>query len=142
MAAEVSYESVIDESDELNLMCEEDFATYERIGKRCEREIGKGDSLIAELTARGAGSGLLAWITRCKENYGTINGELTGLKQNTKAQGEKVVQAKALLEAGQGVYARQAQDMESVMDRDFYVSEAVDSEDASAHTEVYETRGA
>ncbi|MDG9709690.1 hypothetical protein [Streptomyces sp. DH10] len=142
MAAEVTYESVMDESDELNLMCDEDFATYERIGKRCEREIGKGDSLIAELTARGAGQGLLAWITRCKEDYGTINSQLDQLKQNTKAQGEKVVQAKALLEAGQGVYADQAKDMESVMDREFYISDAVDSEDASAHTEVYETRGA
>ncbi|WP_184503359.1 hypothetical protein [Streptomyces botrytidirepellens] len=141
MAAKVTYESVRDESDELTLMCEEDFATYERIGKRCEREIGKGDWLIAELTARGAGPGLLAWITRCKENYGTIYSELGQLKQNTKAQGEKVVQAKALLEAGQGVYARQAKDMERVMDRDFYLSDAVDSEDASAH-EVYETRGA
>ncbi|AEM88660.1 hypothetical protein [Streptomyces violaceusniger] len=141
MAAKVTYQSVIDESDELNLMCDEDFATYERIGTRCEREIGKGDSLIAELTARGAGSGLLAWITRCKEDYGTINSELGQLKQNTKAQGEKVVQAKALLEAGQGVYANQAKDMESVMDRDFYISDAVDSEDAAAHTEVYETRG-
>ncbi|MEV6841059.1 hypothetical protein AB0N17_42400 [Streptomyces sp. NPDC051133] len=142
MAAEVTYQSVIDESDELNLMCDEDFATYERIGKRCEREIGKGDSLIAELNARGAGPGLISWITRCKEDYGTINSQLDQLKQNTKAQGEKVVQAKALLEAGQGVYAEQAKDMESVMDRDFYVSDAVDSEDASAHTEVYETRGA
>jgi hypothetical protein len=142
MAGEVSYESVMEESDELNLMCDEDFATYERIGKRCEREIGKGDSLIAELTARGAGQGLLGWITRCKEDYGTINSQLGQLKQNTKAQGEKVVQAKALLEAGQGVYANQAKDMESVMDRDFYISDAVDSEDASAHTEVYETRGA
>lgn len=141
MAAEVTYQSVIDESDELNLMCDEDFATYERIGKRCEREIGKGDSLIAELSARGAGSGLLAWITRCKEDYGTIDSELGHLKQNTKAQGEKVVQAKALLEAGQGAYARIAEDMESVMDRDFYISDAVDSEDAAAHTEVYETRG-
>ncbi|MDW8478420.1 hypothetical protein R3L02_42505 [Streptomyces scabiei] len=142
MAAEVTYQSVIDESDELNLMCEEDFATYERIGKRCEREIGKGDSLIAELNARGAGPGLIRWITRCKEDYGTINSQLDQLKTNTKAQGEKVVQAKGLLEAGQGVYAEQAKDMESVMDRDFYVSDAVDSEDASAHTEVYETRGA
>ncbi|MEU0950308.1 hypothetical protein ABZ379_47925 [Streptomyces canus] len=142
MAAEVTYQSVIDESDELNLMCDEDFATYERIGKRCEREIGKGDSLIAELSARGAGSGLISWITRCKEDYGTINSQLDQLKQNTKAQGEKVVSAKGLLEAGQGVYANQAKDMESVMDRDFYVSDAVDSEDASAHTEVYETKGA
>ncbi|MCX4919941.1 hypothetical protein [Streptomyces sp. NBC_00687] len=142
MAAEVSYESVMDESDELNAMCKEDFATYDRIGDRCEREIGRGDSLIAELESRGAGQGLLAWIARCKENYSSIHGQLGQLKTNTLAQGEKVVQAKGLLEAGQGVYARIGKDMESVLDRDFYLSDAVESDDAAAHTEVYDVRGA
>lgn len=142
MAAEVSYESVMDESDELSAMCKEDFATYDRIGDRCEREIGRGDSLIAELQSRGAGQGLLAWIARCKEDYSSIHGQLGSLKQNTLAQGEKVVQAKGLLEAGQGVYARIGQDMEGVLDRDFYLSDAVESDDAAAHTEVYDVRGA
>jgi hypothetical protein len=32
--------------------------------------------------------------------------------------------------------------MESVADRPFYVSDAVDTEDTAAHTEIFETTGA
>ncbi|MFJ8273843.1 hypothetical protein ACIQ8G_26775 [Streptomyces sp. NPDC094154] len=142
MAAEVSYESVVDESDELSLMCEDDLVVYDRIGKRCQREISRADSLLAAMEAKGFGPRVMSWVTRGKEQYGVIDSELDQLKSNTKAQGEAVVKAKALLVAGQGLYADIAKDMESVADRDVYISDAVDAEDTSAHTEVYETRGA
>lgn len=142
MAAEVNYDSVMEESDELSLMCDEDVQVYGRIRARCEREIGRGDALIAALESVGAGQRVIAWVVRCKDQYGAIHGQLDDLQKNTLAQGEAVVKAKALLQAGQGLYADIAQDMESVADRDFYVSDAVDSEDATAHTETYETKGA
>ncbi|MGW7260777.1 hypothetical protein [Streptomyces sp. NPDC054834] len=142
MAAEVSYESVVDESDELSLMCEDDLVVYDRIGKRCQREISRADSLLAAMEAKGFGPRVMAWVTRGKEQYGVIDSELDQLKSNTKAQGEAVVKAKALLVAGQGLYADIAKDMESVADRDVYISDAVDAEDTAAHTEIYETRGA
>lgn len=142
MAAEVTYESVMDESDELSLMCDDDLKVYGRIRQRCEREIGKADDLIAALEDIGAGSGVIAWVARCKEQYQAMNSQLDELEQNTLLQGEAVVKAKALLEAGQGLYAGIAADMESVAERTFYISDAVDGEDASAHTETYETQGA
>lgn len=142
MAAEVSYESVEEESDELSLMCEDDLVVYDRIGKRCQREISRGDSLLVAMEAVGFGPKVMGWVTRGKEQYGVIDSQLDELKSNTKAQGEGVVKAKALLVAGQGLYAGIAKDMESVADREVYISDAVDSEDTSAHTEVYETRGA
>ncbi|TVZ90467.1 hypothetical protein [Streptomyces sp. BK340] len=142
MAAEVSYESVEEESDELSLMCEDDLVVYDRIGKRCQREISRGDSLLVAMEAVGFGPKVMGWVTRGKEQYGVIDSQLDELKSNTKAQGEGVVKAKALLVAGQGLYAGIAKDMESVADREVYISDAVDAEDTSAHTEVYETRGA
>ncbi|MGW7617395.1 hypothetical protein ACWGLG_16315 [Streptomyces antimycoticus] len=142
MAAEVTYESVSDESDELSIMCDDDVRVYDRIRDRAEREIGRGDALIAAMEATGFGPKVISWVARCKENYGVIHSEVDNLQQNTIAQGEAVVKAKALLEAGQGVYADIAKDMESVAERDAYISDAVDAEDASAHTEVYETKAA
>ncbi|WP_331445845.1 hypothetical protein [Streptomyces xanthochromogenes] len=142
MAAEVTYESVMDESDELSLMCDDDVAVYGRIGKRCEREIGRGDTLIAAMEAVGFGPKVIGWVARGKEQYQVINSQIDELKSNTVAQAETVVKAKALLEAGQGVYADIAKDMETVADRDVYISDAVDAEDASAHTEIYETKAA
>ncbi|MFE2710585.1 hypothetical protein ACFXKI_00990 [Streptomyces mirabilis] len=142
MAAEVTYESVMDESDELSLMCDDDVRVYGRIRTRSEREIGRGDELIAALENAGFGSKVIGWVARCKEQYQVIHGQLDELETNTLAQGEQVVKAKALLEAGQGVYADIAQDMESVAERGSYVSDAVDAEDTSAHTEVYETKAA
>lgn len=142
MAAEVSYESVMDESDELSLMCDDDVRVYGRIHDRCEREIGRADALIANMEAVGFGPGPIGWVVRAKEKYQAIYSQLDELQTNTIAQGEKVVQAKAYLEAGQGVYADIAKDMESVADREVYISDAVDAEDTNAHTEVYETRGA
>ncbi|MCZ4098025.1 hypothetical protein [Streptomyces sp. H39-C1] len=140
--AEVSYESVSDESDELSLMCDDDVVVYGRIHQRCAREIGRGDERIAALQSVGAGAGIIAWVARCKEQYQVISGTLDALTQNTISQGEAVVKAKAYLVAGQGVYADIAQDMESVAERDFYTSDAVDSEDTDAHSESYETQGA
>lgn len=142
MAAEVTYESVADESDELSLMCEDDVRVYGRIRDRAEREIGRGDELIAALENAGFGSKVIGWVARCKEQYQVIHSQLSDLERNTIAQGEQVVKAKALLEAGQGVYADIAQDMESVAERDSYISDAVDAEDTSADTEVYETKAA
>lgn len=138
MASEVTYESVMDESDELSLMCEDDLAVYERIRARCEREIGRADTLIAQLKSPG----VKAWITRCAEQYRVILAQLDELKSNTTAQGEGVVKAKALLMAGQGVYADIAAEMETVEEREFYVSDAIDGEDANAAAETYETQGA
>ncbi|MGY0062822.1 hypothetical protein ACWY4P_40855 [Streptomyces sp. LZ34] len=140
MAAEVTYESVSDESDELSIMCDDDVRVYDRIRDRAEREIGRGDALMAAMEATGFGPKVIGWVARCKENYGVIHSEVDNLQQNTIAQGEAVVKAKALLEAGQGVYADIAKDMESVAERDAYISDAVDAEDTSAHTEVYETK--
>jgi hypothetical protein len=140
MAAEVTYESVMDESDELSLMCDDDVNVYGRIGRRCEREIGRGDALITAMENVGFGPKVIGWVVRGMEQYQVINSQLDDLKANTIAQGEAVVKAKDLLEAGQGVYADIAKDMESVADRDVYISDAVDSEDTSAHTEIYETK--
>lgn len=142
MAAEVTYESVIDESDELSLMCEDDVRVYDRIRIRAEREIGRGDDLIVSLQNAGFGNGVIGWVGRCMEQYRMIRGQLDDLEANTITQGEKVAAAKALLEAGQGVYADIAKDMESVAERESYISDAVDSEDTSAHTEIYETKAA
>lgn len=142
MAAEVTYDSVADESDELSLMCDDDVRVYGRIRTRAEREVGRGDSLIALLENTGFGPGIIGWVARCQENYRVIHGEIDGLQANTIAQGETVVRAKGLLEAGQGVYADIALDMESVAEREAYISDAVDAEDTSAHTEIYETKGA
>lgn len=142
MAAEVTYESVMDESDELHLMCEDDVRVSDRIHARAEREIGRGDDLIAALENAGFGPSVIAGVARCKEQYGVIYSEVDDLKTNTIAQGEAVVKAKALLEAGQGVYADIAKDMESVAERESYISDAVDAEDTDAHTEVYETKAA
>lgn len=142
MAAEVTYESVADESDELSLMCKEDQLVCDRIKDRADREVGRGDTLLAEMEATGFGKSLQAWVSRCKEDYQGMGGHLTNLKANTTAQDEAVVRAKALLMAGQGVYYDIALDMEKVAEREAYVSDAVDSEDTSAHTEIYETKGA
>jgi hypothetical protein len=142
MAAEVTYESVIEESDELSLMCDDDTHVYARIRDRAEREIGRADDLIAALENAGAGLGIVGWVANCKEKYQLLLTQIDDLNTNTIAQGEAVVKAKALLEAGQGVYADIAQDMESVADRDFYTSDAVDGEDTTAHAEIYETKGA
>lgn len=138
MAAEVTYDSVMEESDELSLMCEDDQSVYERLRERCEREIGRADTLISELKSPG----IQAWIARCAEQYRVILAQLDDLKANTLAQGEAVIKAKASLEAGQGFYANIAADMETVEEREFYTSDAVDSEDTNADTEVLETRGA
>lgn len=142
MAAEVTYESVIEESDELSLMCDDDIQVYGRIRERCEREIGRADELIAALENAGVGPGVIGRVASCKEQYQLTLGHLDDLVTNTVAQGEGVVKAKALLEAGQGIYADIAKDMESVGGRDFYTSDAVDGEDASADTEAYEMKGA
>ncbi|MFF3359520.1 hypothetical protein ACFYWN_44755 [Streptomyces sp. NPDC002917] len=142
MAAEVTYESVTDESDELSIMCEDDVRVYDRIRERAEREIGRGDELIAALEAGGFGPSVIDWAARCKESYQVIHGQVDDLQTNTIAQGEAVVKAKALLEAGQGVYADIAKDMEDVAERNAYISDAVDAEDTSAGTDVYETKAA
>lgn len=142
MAAEVSYESVMEESDELSLMCDDDMRVYDRIRHRCEREIGRADDLIAQLQTVGAGDRVTSWVVRCREQYQVIQDQIDELERNTLAQGEAVTKAKALLEAGQGVYAQIAAGMESVAERDFYTSDSADSEDTNADTETYETRGA
>jgi hypothetical protein len=142
MASEVTYESVRDESEELSLMCDDDLTVYDRLQERCEREIGRADDLIAALRNAGVGTRVVGWVVRCMEQYQLINAQLGQLKQHTYAQDEAVVKAKKLLEAGQGVYAGIAADMESVADRPFYVSDAVDAEDTAAHTEIFETTGA
>ncbi|MFM9499904.1 hypothetical protein ACKI1Q_40780 [Streptomyces galilaeus] len=142
MAAEVTYESVAEESDELSLMCKEDQFACDRIKARADREVGRGDALLAQMAATGFGTSLQAWVTRCREDYQGMGTHLENLKANTIAQDEAVVKAKALLLAGQGVYYDIALDMEQVAEREAYVSDTVDSEDTSAHTEVYETKGA
>ncbi|GHH58029.1 hypothetical protein [Streptomyces candidus] len=140
MAAEVTYESVMDESDELSIMCGADVQAYDRIHERAEREVGRGDALIAQMEATGFGPKVIGWVTRCKEHYAVILSEVDDLKQNTVDQGEAVVKAKHHLEMGQGLYAGIAQDMEDVAEREAYISDAVDAEDTSADTEVYETK--
>ncbi|MFJ9819331.1 hypothetical protein ACIRU3_29550 [Streptomyces sp. NPDC101151] len=142
MAAEVTYDSVMEESDELSLMCDDDVKVYDRIGMRCEREIGRADALIADARNAGVGESVIGWIARALEKYQGIHSSLDELRDNTIAQGEAVVKAKELLRVGQGLYAGIAQDMEDVADREFYVSDAVDGEDTSAQSETYETRGA
>lgn len=142
MAAEVTYESVMDESDELSVMCDDDVRVYDRIRDRAEREIGRADELMAALENAGFGPSVIGRVARCKEQYQVIYSQVDDLQKNTIAQGEAVVKAKALLEAGQGVYADIAKDMESVAERGAYISDAVDAEDTSAHTEVYETKAA
>lgn len=142
MAAEVTYESVAEESDELSLMCKEDSQSCDRIKNRADREVGRGDTLLAEMKVTGFGQSLQSWVTRCREDYQGMGTHLDELKKNTIAQDEAVVRAKGHLIAGQGVYYDIALDMEKVAEREAYISDAVDSEDTSAHTEVYETRGA
>lgn len=142
MAAEVTYESVMDESDELSLMCEDDVRVYGRIRARAEREIGRGDDLIAKLEDAGFGPKVIGWVTRCKEQYQVIHSQLDDLEKNTIAQGEAVAKAKTLLEHGQGLYAGIAKDMESVATRESYVSDAIDAEDANPEAEHYETKAA
>lgn len=142
MAAEVTYDSVADESDELSLMCEDDVQVYNRIRERCEREIGRADALIAQLDDVGAGGAVISWVVRCKEQYQVIQTQLDELEQNTIAQGDAVVKARSLLEDGQGLYAGIAADMETVAERDFYTSDAVDGEDLAAHSDSYEMQGA
>jgi len=142
MAAEVTYDSVMDESDELSLMCDDDLQVYERIRQRAEREIGRADDLIVALEDNGAGQRVIERVARCKEWYQVLLAQVDDLSTNTIAQGEAVITAKAHLQAGQGVYADIAQDMQSVADRDFYVSDNVDGEDTHAHDDNYETKGA
>jgi hypothetical protein len=142
MASEVSYESVRDESEELSLMCADDMTVYDRLQQRCEREIGRADELIAALRLAGVGDRVIGWVTRCMEQYQLINTQLGQLRQTTHAQDEAVIKARHLLEIGQGLYAGIAADMESVAERTFYTSDAVDSEDTNAHAEAYETTGA
>ncbi|MEV8523163.1 hypothetical protein AB0451_03245 [Streptomyces sp. NPDC052000] len=138
MAAEVTYESVLDESGELSAMCEDDLLAYDRIRDRCEREIGRADELVAQLRSPG----MQAWVSRCAEQYRVILAQLDDLKSNTIAQSEAVTKAKASLESGQGFYADIAADMETVEDREFYTSDQVDGEDANAESEIYESQGA
>ncbi|MCX5407488.1 hypothetical protein OHA37_26945 [Streptomyces sp. NBC_00335] len=138
MAAEITYESVLDESGELSAMCEDDLLAYDRIRDRCEREIGRADELVAQLRSPG----MRDWISRCAEQYRVILAQLDDLKSNTIAQSEAVTKAKASLESGQGFYASIAADMETVEDREFYTSDRVDSEDVNAESEIYETQGA
>ncbi|MGW8679623.1 hypothetical protein ACWGNN_00890 [Streptomyces sp. NPDC055817] len=142
MAAEVTYGSVMDESDELSAMCDEDLRTYDRIKKRAETEIGRGDTLAAQVLSTGFGATIHALVVRCREQYQVIHNAIDDLKANTIAQSDAVVIAKDLLEKGQGVYADIAKDMEDVAQREAYVSDAVDAVDTSAESEHYETRAA
>jgi len=142
MAAEVTYDSVMEESDELTAMCDDDLHTYDRIKKRAEREIGRGDTLAAQVRATGFGATISAIVARCTEQYRVIYGAIDELKQNTIAQAEAVVTAKNLLQQGQGVYADIAKDMEDVAERDAYISDAVDAEDTNPEAEHYETKAA
>lgn len=140
MAAEVTYDSVMDESDELSAMCDDDLHTYDRIKKRAEREIGRGDTLAAQVLSTGFGATIHAIVVRCREQYQIIHDAIDDLKANTVAQAEAVVTAKDLLLKGQGVYADIAKDMEDVASRDAYISDAVDAEDVNPEAEVYETK--
>lgn len=140
MAAEVTYESVMDESDELSSMCEDDLRTYDRIKKRAEREVGRGDTLAAQVLSTGFGATIHAIVVRCREQYQIIHNAIDDLKANTVAQDEAVTVAKDLLEKGQGVYADIAKDMEDVAAREAYTSDAVDAEDTNPEAEHYETK--
>ncbi|MGW6531445.1 hypothetical protein [Streptomyces venezuelae] len=140
MAAEVTYDSVMDESDELSAMCDDDLHTYDRIKARAEREIGRGDTLATQVLSTGFGATIHAIVVRCREQYQIIHNAIDDLKQNTVAQHEAVIKAKDALERGQGLYADIAKDMEDVAERDAYLSDAVDSEDANAEAEHYETK--
>lgn len=140
MAAEVTYESVKEESDEMSLMCETDGLAYNRIRDRAEREIGRSDTMIVQLRDAGFGDKVIGWVIRCKEQYEVIRAQVDQLQQNTVIQGERAVSAKELLEAGQGLYAAIAKDQEAVAERESYVSDAVDAEDVNAEAEVYETK--
>lgn len=140
MASEVSYESVMDESDELSAMCDDDLHTYARIKKRAEREVGRGDTLAAQVLSTGFGATIHAVVVRCREQYQIIHDAIDDLKANTVAQHEAVVVAKDLLQRGQGVYADIARDMEDVAEREAYVSDAVDAEDVNPEAEHYETK--
>lgn len=142
MAAEVSYDSVMDESDELSAMCDDDLHTYDRIKKRAEREVGRGDTLATQVLSTGFGATIHAIVVRCREQYQVIHDAIDDLKANTVAQHEAVITAKDLLQRGQGVYADIAKDMEDVAERDAYISDAVDAEDTNAESEHYETKAA
>ncbi|MEU5772689.1 hypothetical protein ABZ819_05210 [Streptomyces venezuelae] len=142
MAAEVTYESVMDESDELSAMCSDDLHTYDRIKKRAEREVGRGDELAAQVLAAGFGPTIHAIVVRCREQYQIIHNAIDDLKSNTIAQAEAVVVAKNQLAQGQGVYAGIAKDMEDVAERESYISDAIDAEDANPEAEHYETKAA
>ncbi|WP_103528965.1 hypothetical protein [Streptomyces sp. SM12] len=142
-AAEVSYESVMEESDALSVLCTEDLAVYDRIRTRAEREVARGEKLLAELRqVDSKGVTIPRWITSGIERYQVIASLMEQLSTGTLAQKEAVAQAKALLEAGQGVYASEAADMESVGEREFYLDDTVDSEDTSADQETFERAGA
>lgn len=138
MASEVSYGSVMEESDELALMCDDDLLVYKRIKDRCVREIGRADELKAQLKS----GQVKDWITSCQEQYRQLLTQLEDLESNTVSQAEAVVKAKALLEQGQGLYADIALDMETVEERQFYISDQTDAEDTNAASETYETKGA
>ncbi|MFF5638253.1 hypothetical protein [Streptomyces sp. NPDC012825] len=138
MASEISYGSVMEESDELALMCDDDLLVYKRIKDRCVREIGRADELKAQLKS----GGVKDWVTRCQEQYRQLLVQMEDLETNTVSQAEAVVKAKALLEQGQGFYADIALDMESVEERQFYISDQTDAEDTNAVSETYETKGA
>lgn len=142
MAAEVSYESVMDESDELSAMCDDDLHTYDRIKVRAEREVGRGDTLAAQVLSTGFGATIHALVVRCREQYQIIHNGMDDLKANTVAQDEAVIKAKESLQRGQGVYADIAKDMEDVAERDAYISDQVDAEDTNAEAEHYETKAA
>ncbi|MGP3777089.1 hypothetical protein ACTWJ8_40275 (plasmid) [Streptomyces sp. SDT5-1] len=141
-AAEVSYTSVAEESDELNLMCDDDLAVYEKVQNVCQREATKGDELVVQIRDAGFGERIAAWMVSCKEKYATLAAQLQELRGLTMAQSEGVWKAKGLLIAGQGVYADIAKDMESVATRDAYISDRVDDEDLAAHNETFEIRSA
>ncbi|MFC9734295.1 hypothetical protein ACFWGM_36550 [Streptomyces roseolus] len=138
MASEVSYGSVMEESDELALMCDDDLLVYQRIKDRCTREISRADELKAQLKS----GPVKDWITRCQEQYRQLLTQLEDLEKNTLSQAEAVVKAKALLQQGQGLYADIALDMETVEERQFYISDQTDAEDTNATSETYATKGA
>ena len=140
MAAEVTYDSVMDESEELSSMCEDDLRTYDRIKERAEREVGRGDTLAAQVLSTGLGAAIHAIVVRCREQYQIIHGAMDDLKVNTVDQDEAVTKAKDLLEKGQGVYADIAKDMEDVAAREAYISDRVDAEDINPEAEHYETK--
>jgi hypothetical protein len=142
MAAEVTYDSVMDESDELSAMCEDDLHTYDRIKSRAEREVSRGDTLASQVLSTGFGATIHAIVVRCREQYQIIHDAIDDLKANTVAQDEAVTVAKDTLQKGQGVYADIAKDMEDVAEREAYISDRVDAEDTNPEAEHYETKAA